>query len=72
MYNVKQHAEPLEHEDPMTPTSRFIIVKTAKGLSARSAILSLLENFEHGVPSFIKSDCGRNFFFVFKLFITIL
>ena len=42
--------------------SCFIIVKTPRDLSARSAIMCLLEVFcEHGVPSFIRTDRGRNF-----------
>ena len=42
--------------------TRFIVVKKCADLSARSAILSLLEVFsEHGVPSNILSDRGRNF-----------
>ena len=42
--------------------TRFIVVKKCADLSARSAILSLLEVFsEHGVPSNICSDRGRNF-----------
>ena len=42
--------------------TRFIVVKKCADLSARSAILSLLEVFcEHGVPSNIHSDRGRNF-----------
>ena len=40
----------------------FIVVKKHADLSAHSAILSLLEVFcEHGVPSNIHSDRGRNF-----------
>ena len=42
--------------------TRFIVVKKCADLSACSAILSLLEVFsEHGVPSNIHSDRGRNF-----------
>ena len=42
--------------------TRFIVVKKCADLSAHSAILSLLEVFcEHGVPSNIRSDRGRNF-----------
>ena len=42
--------------------TRFIVVKICADLSAHSAILSLLEVFsEHGVPSNIHSDKGRNF-----------
>ena len=42
--------------------TRFIVVKKCADLSAHSAILSLLEVFsEHGVPSNICSDRGRNF-----------
>ena len=42
--------------------TRFIIVKKCVDLSARTAIQSLLEVFcEHGVPSHICSDRGRNF-----------
>ena len=42
--------------------TRFIVVKKCADLSARSAILSLLEVFsEHGVPSNIHSDRGRIF-----------
>ena len=42
--------------------TRFIVVKKWADLSAHSAILSLLEVFcEHGVPSNICSDRGRNF-----------
>ena len=42
--------------------SRFILVKTPRDLSARSAIVCLLEVFcEHGVLSFIHTDGGRNF-----------
>ena len=42
--------------------TRFIVVKKCADLSARSAILSLLEVFsEHGIPSNIRSDRGRNF-----------
>ena len=41
--------------------TRFIVVKKSSDLSARSAILSLLEVFcEHGIPSNIHSDRGRN------------
>ena len=42
--------------------TRFIVVKKCADLSAHSAILSLLEVFsEHGAPSNIHSDRGRNF-----------
>ena len=42
--------------------TRFIVVKKCADLSAHSAILSLQEVFsEHGVPSNIHSDRGRNF-----------
>ena len=42
--------------------TRFIVAKKCADLSAHSAILSLLEVFsEHGVPSNIHSDRGRNF-----------
>ena len=42
--------------------TRFIVVKKCVDLSARTAIQSLLEVFcEHGVPSHIHSDRGRNF-----------
>ena len=42
--------------------TRFIVVKKCADLSAHSAILSLLEVFcEHGIPSSIHSDRGRNF-----------
>ena len=42
--------------------TRFAVVKKCADLSACSAILSLLEVFsEHGVPTFIHSDRGRNF-----------
>ena len=42
--------------------TRFIVVQKCADLSAHSAILSLLEVFcEHGVPSGIHSDRGRNF-----------
>ena len=42
--------------------TRFIVVKKCADHSARLAILSLLEVFcEHGVPSNIRSDRGRNF-----------
>ena len=42
--------------------SGFIVVKTPRDLSARSTIMCLLEVFcEHGVPSFICTDRGRNF-----------
>ena len=42
--------------------TRFIVVKKSTYLSACSAILSLLEVFcEHGIPSNIHSDWGRNF-----------
>ena len=42
--------------------ARFIVAKKCADLSAHSAILSLLEVFsEHGVPSNIHSDRGRNF-----------
>ena len=42
--------------------TRFIVVKKCADLSAHSVILSLLEVFsEHGVPSNICSDRGRNF-----------
>ena len=42
--------------------ARFIVVKKSVDLSAHLAILSLLEAFcEHGVPSNIHSDRGRNF-----------
>ena len=42
--------------------SRFIVIKMPKDLSARSTIMCLLEVFcEHGVPSFIHTDRGRNF-----------
>ena len=42
--------------------TRFIVVKKCADLSAHSTILSLLEVFsEHGVPSNIHSDRGRNF-----------
>ena len=42
--------------------SGFIVVKTPRDLSARSTIMCLLEVFyEHGVPSFIHTDRGRNF-----------
>ena len=42
--------------------TRHIVVKKCAELSAHSAILSLLEVFcEHGVPSNIHSDRGRNF-----------
>ena len=42
--------------------TRFIVVKKYADLSACSAILSLLEVFsEHGVPSNICSDRGKNF-----------
>ena len=42
--------------------TRFIVVKKCEDLSAHSAIISLLEVFcEHGVPSNINSDRGRNF-----------
>ena len=42
--------------------TRFIVVKKCVDLRAHSAILSLLEVFcEHGVPSNIWSDRGRNF-----------
>ena len=38
------------------------MVKTPRDLSARSTIMCLLEVFcEHGVPSFIHTDRGRNF-----------
>ena len=41
---------------------RFIVIKMPKDLSARSNIMCLLEVFcEHGVPSFIHTDRGRNF-----------
>ena len=76
-HKIKQGAEPLECDIPSSPWSsltlykgliicdrfsRFIIVKMPKDLSARSTIMCLLEVFcEHGVPSFIHSDRGRNF-----------
>ena len=42
--------------------SRFLVVKTPRDLSARSTIMCLLEVFcEHGIPSFIHTDRGRNF-----------
>ena len=42
--------------------TRFIVVKKCVDLSARTAILSLLEVFcEHGVPSHMHSDRGCNF-----------
>ena len=42
--------------------TRFIVVKKCADLSARSAIISLLEVFcEHGVSSNIHPDRGRNF-----------
>ena len=42
--------------------SGFIVLKTPRDLSARSTIMCLLEIFcEHGVPSFICTDRGRNF-----------
>ena len=42
--------------------TRFIVVKRCADLNARSTILSLMEAFcEHGVPSDIHSDRGRNF-----------
>ena len=42
--------------------TRFIVVKKCANLSAFSTILSLLEVFsEHGVPSNIHSDRGKNF-----------
>ena len=44
--------------------TRFIVVKKCVDLSARTAIQSLLEVFcEHGVPSHICSDRGRDFVF---------
>ena len=42
--------------------SRFVVMETPRNLSARLTIMCPLEVFcEHGMPSFIHTDRGRNF-----------